>query len=529
MSVTESSFLSEDLARERARAKAQANARQNGYELNPSPVVQRTPTTTKEERLEGEFRQAYRNRPDAFALECIEWPEGQGPTPYQLSILFQLPLKKRLAVRGLHGIGKTTIAAILILWFSLTRDGEDWKCVTTASAWRQLVKFLFPEVHKWARRLRWEKIGRAPFTQNELLKMNLKLSTGEAFAVASNNHELIEGAHADHILYLFDEAKAIPSEIFDAAEGAFSGSRKSTEALAFAISTPGEPAGRFYDMHQRKAGYEDWSVKHVTLAEAAAAGRVDLDWAAQRKRQWGEKSALYQNRVLGEFCASDEDSVIPLAWIEAANKRWEDWQEIEVHEEELTCVGVDVAYSGEDKTIMAPRFGNVISELRRTEKENTMQTAGRLVGFLQKHGGYGVVDIIGFGAGVYDRAREEGVSVVAFNAGVKVNAKDSSGELGFTDLRSAAWWNLREMLDPESGDDVALPPDDKLTGDLTAPHWRVMSGGRIRVESKTGNKDDPDSGVKKRLGRSTDDGDAVVMAFVPKEWLEQPVDEWIAV
>jgi rubrerythrin len=59
-----------------------------------------------------------------------------------------------------------------------------------------------------------------------------------------------------------------------------------------------------------------------------------------------------------------------------------------------------------------------------------------------------------------------------------------------------------------------LPPDDLLTGDLTTPHWRVMSGGRIQVESK----DD----IRKRLGRSTDDGDAVVMAMWPQSggWAE---------
>jgi len=37
------------------------------------------------------------------------------------------------------------------------------------------------------------------------------------------------------------------------------------------------------------------------------------------------------------------------------------------------------------------------------------------------------------------------------------------------------------------------------------PHWRVMSGGHIQVEGK--------DEINKRLGRSTDDGDAVVMAF----------------
>ena len=49
--------------------------------------------------------------------------------------------------------------------------------------------------------------------------------------------------------------------------------------------------------------------------------------------------------------------------------------------------------------------------------------------------------------------------------------------------------------------------DDTLVGDLTAPRWKVTGGGKIQVESK----DD----IRARLGRSTDDGDAVVMAFEP--------------
>jgi hypothetical protein len=93
---------------------------------------------------------------------------------------------------------------------------------------------------------------------------------------------------------------------------------------------------------------------------------------------------------------------------------------------------------------------------------------------------------------------------VAFNAAEGTDRKDRSGELGFTNLRGGGWWNLRELLDPAFAPILALPPDDRLTGDLTAPHWRVMSGGRIQVESK----DD----IRKRIGRSTDDGDAVVQA-----------------
>ncbi|MFF5675098.1 hypothetical protein ACFY8S_34190 [Streptomyces hygroscopicus] len=34
---------------------------------------------------------------------------------------------------------------------------------------------------------------------------------------------------------------------------------------------------------------------------------------------------MYANRVEGEFHASDEDFVIPLAWVEAAVERWHEW------------------------------------------------------------------------------------------------------------------------------------------------------------------------------------------------------------
>ena len=130
-----------------------------------------------------------------------------------------------------------------------------------------------------------------------------------------------------------------------------------------------------------------------------------------------------------------------------------------------------------------------------------MQTTGRVSGVLNR-GGMAVVDVIGIGAGVVDRLREQGKNVVGFNASERTNRRDRSGELGFVNKRAAAWWNIREMLEIEP---LALPPDDKLIGDLTAPHWTVQSGGRIKVESK--------DEIRKRINRSTDDADAVIMAF----------------
>lgn len=464
------------------------------------------------------------NDPQAFVHDCIDFPPGEAPTDYQDEILGELPVRKRIAVRGPHGLGKTALESWVTLWFSTQREGagEDWKVPTLASVWRQLDRFLWPEIHKWARRVRWDKLGMDPWRiQKELLDLNIKLRFGAAFALASDDPQSLEGAHADHILYLFDEAKAIPSPVFDAAEGAFSGSGADTvlEALALVVSTPGEPVGRFAEIHQRRPGTEDWWVRHVTVDEAMRAGRISSDWVEARRRQWGETSAVFQNRVLGEFATQSEDSVIPLKWVEDAIKRWEDFNSvIGTTDEEgniivlpnMSKVAVDVARTGEDKTVIAVRHGAFIKPLHKHSLASTMETAGQAV--LRLGGSRNVpcaVDVIGIGAGVVDRLREQGYEVDAFNASSGTDLTDVTGELGFINRRAAAWWTMRELLDPINDMGVMLPNDDELIGDLVAPHWTITSAGKIKVESK--------DEIKKRLGRSTDCGDAVVMNFCPPE------------
>lgn len=418
--------------------------------------------------------------------------------------------------RGPRGLGKTAVLALAILWFALTREaaGEAWKVPTTAGSWAQLSLFLWPEVHLWARRLRWDRLGREPFTKYELLDLHLKLAHGEAFAVASKNTALIEGSHAPQLLYIFDEAQAIPDSTWDGAEGSLT----EPGAMALALSRPGVPSGRFYSIHSRKPGFEDWGVRHVTREEAIAAGRLNEKWAEQRLKQWGEQSPLYQNHVAGNFASQDEQAVIPLAWVEAAVERWRERQAKDEALGPLTAVALDVADGGEDRSILCRRHGQRVlplEDVTQPEPNATMALAGLMVAALHnRRGVHGFVDSIGVGAGVVSRCREQQVSVIGFNAAAGTLRTDKSGEFGFANKRAAAWWGFRERLDPETGDGLELPPDDDLIGDLTAPRWKVTSGGKIVVEPKDG--DSPEWGIRKRLGRSTDRGDAVVMSF----WIE---------
>ena len=473
----------------------------------------------------------YIDRPVGFVEQFMP---SVSLAPYQAEVMDMLGSNDRVSLRGPHGLGKTMIMALLVWWFALTREDaeRDWKIATTASVHTQLRQFLWPEINKWSHAFDWAALGRAEFLKGrELLETEIHLGYGRAFALASNNPALIEGAHADSIMYVFDESKSIDAGTFDAAEGAFSTAGQSTygEAKAIAVSTPGDPAGRFYEIQSRRPGYEDWTVRHVTKEEALDAGRIAEEWIEQRGKQWGTESAIYQNRVEGQFHSADEDSVIPLRAVEAAVDRWrarkagesvERWRPdpteeqiegsgVEAFVADTIRLGVDVARGGQDSTQIAVLVGRDFVEEFTTKpfEPDTMKVAGVVSGILRARGGVAIIDVIGIGAGVYDRLREQGLTVIAFNAAAKSERFDESGEIGFLNLRAEAWWSLRTiLLEPEAT--LALPPDDEMIGDLVSPHWSLTSGGKIKIEAK----DD----IRKRLGRSTDKGDAVVQAlFVP--------------
>lgn len=302
----------------------------------------------------------------------------------------------------------------------------------------------------------------------------------------------------------------IPGEMFDAAEGALGTANPEfgTEVFAISTSTPGAPSGRFYDIQSKRKGFEDWHVRHVTRSEVIAAGLLNFEFAEARKRQWGAESPQYLNRIEGQFADSDAETVIPLSWVEAAVERWEERKaQGTLTSGGYTCTGADIASGGGDLTAFATRYGDVITGIQTYGKSNTMQTANRLKAVADRmHGGYLIVDAVGVGAGVFDRLRELRVRVRAFIGPRAAEGRDITGELGFANERSAAWWQLRERLDPSRDPKLCLPPSDELADQLSAPHYKEVRTNPPVYQIE------PKEDLVERLGRSTDHADAVVMA-----------------
>ena len=99
--------------------------------------------------------------------------------------------------------------------------------------------------------------------------------------------------------------------------------------------------------------------------------------------------------------------------------------------------------------------------------------------------------------------------MLAVNGAEASGAITKAGNLRFRNRRAEMYWLLREALDPTNADQIALPPDPELLGDLTAVRYKVVTMGKVAALQMR-SKDE----IREALSRSPDKGDAVAMTFV---------------
>jgi phage terminase large subunit len=111
------------------------------------------------------------------------------------------------------------------------------------------------------------------------------------------------------------------------------------------------------------------------------------------------------------------------------------------------------------------------------------------------------IDVIGLGAGVYDRLRQQQYRVYPHNSSERAYDNER-----FHNRRAEVYWMAREMADRGELDLPGDGEDDDLIAQLGSIKWKVTAGGRILLESK--------EDMKARGLPSPDRADAAIMALI---------------
>jgi len=173
------------------------------------------------------------------------------------------------------------------------------------------------------------------------------------------------------MLFLIDEAIAVPSHIFETFEHSLN---KKQNNVIFAIFNPVKSTGWAIDAHT-KHSYK-WMTERITAYDCPRLDRQDIDDARLRL---GENSAEFRVSYLGLPPLEDSDVWIPYEWITDARWRFSK-EEFVPKKGEPLIFGVDFGFGG-DKTVICIRHGlRVIEFLEFNSPESE-----KVVHFVLKH------------------------------------------------------------------------------------------------------------------------------------------------
>lgn len=444
----------------------------------------------------------------ADPVEFVERCLGATPDAWQAEALRALATEDRIAIRAGHDVGKTAFLAWASLWFLLTKS----PCIipVVANSQAQLRDVTWLEIGRWARKLRADLRGRIELGVDRIW---LSGAADQGYMVArtasKERPEALQGFHSPNLLFLLEEASGIDDVVFEVARGALA----SKGAKVLMVGNPTRTSGYFHaafhgNRHLWRCIHVPWEPRPWT----------NPNYADEVKSEFGEFSNVFRVRVLGDFPLSADDAVIPLDWIEAAVGR-----EVGPKEGRSIVWGVDVGRGG-DPSCLVKRWGNQVSEPAKLWRDaDTMTIAGRVAREWAETPDHLRpasinIDVIGVGAGVYDRLVELGLPAIGINVGETQSLEEPER---FVRMRDELWFRAREWFHAK---DCRIPDDPLLVSELSAPTYKPTSSGKILVESK--------AELKERGLKSPNAADAFCLTFAGGEfsgisrWHHHAIDKW---
>ncbi|NJN10041.1 MAG: hypothetical protein HC815_19430 [Richelia sp. RM1_1_1] len=491
----------------------------------------------------------YADKPIEFTLNILKIT----PTIEQQQILISVRDRSITNVKAAHGVGKSLVSACIVLWWVFAVGGQ---AITTAPTESQVKQILWKEVRRLYDRHKKQLGG----VRGELFVRFSESARAYGFTSKNYDSNSFQGKHDEYLLLIQDEADGITEVIDDGFRSCLTGSKnrglrignpldcqspfaKSCAADKYVqtISAWNHPniawaykpdiaslreigselhkyfptgihrlkpeiAALILDANFEVIDQELWN--HPLLQKDVIPGAISIKWIEDVRKTKFEASGFWMSRVEGIYADDCVDGIIPLSYLLDARHRYDANPEYWDNEAAKYPwrLGLDVGDGGDNNALAVIR-GSVLYgvTIRPTvgDRLDTDRAATLAKDEVKLLGGeYSIaVDNTGVGAGTLTTLLLSGYSA----AGCKFG-ESASNKQQYVNLKTELMWTLRELLRKEEFAIAPLGDEEKrIFEELSATRYTTNTKEQIVCESK--------DTVRKRLKRSPDAGDAVIIAF----------------
>jgi hypothetical protein len=399
--------------------------------------------------------------------------------------------KKRITVESGHGTGKSCTLSWVIIWYLFCFKDAQVPCTAPTSS--QMHDVLWKELSKWIQRLRPEIKCKFEWS-SEYLRITESPETWFARAKTAKKEapEALAGMHGDFVMFVIDEASAVPEEVYNTAEGALT----QENILVLMISNHTRLLGYFHNSHT--ADSKNWQCLSFNSEQSPI---VDKQFVERIIDKHGKDSDEYRIRVKGTSPseeAMDDKGYVPL-FAESDLKITNASPFIG-----NIRMGVDPSGEGQDVTAWFARDNFKAKVLGKESISDSKSIAAKTMTFMtdEKIKDQDVM-LDNFGSGA-DVSKEMALSESRYNIGT-VNVGQPADDPIYLNLRAESFFRLKTWF-RTGGSVIDTPLGRELIKELMSIKYRRNEAGKIQIMPKI---------EMKKLGiASPNYADAAMLTFV---------------
>lgn len=400
---------------------------------------------------------------------------GFRPRPWQAECFRRL---RRFSVLVIHRrAGKTVMAVMKLIDSALRNTHPAPRYAYIAPLLKQAKDVAWDYLKTYARKVPGTRINEA--------ELFTEFPNGARIRIyGADNPDSLRGIYLDGAV--LDEVADMKPEVWDEVVLPTLTDR---QGWALFIGTP-KGVNRFSELYDKAQVLPGWFRQLYTVYDTGALPDSEIELARSTM-----SANAFAQEYLCDFAAANENTLIPLALAMAAKGKH---LKADVYGHAPKILGVDVARQGGDRSVIIRRQGLASWTPITMQGLDAMAVASRVAAEIQAWNPDAVMvdGTGGYGAGVIDRLRQLGYSIIEVQFGAKAN------DPRFQNKRAEMYWGVKEWL--EQGG--ALPDDMALVRELSA---LTYEHDRIRGVFKL----EPKEGLKERIGVSPDLADALACTF----------------